>query len=111
MQGPDTPQAPHHEPTAVARGLNLIVVVSNNGSYGTIRLHQQRHFPNRISGTDLSNPNFAALAEAFGARAVRVKSAAEAETLVERAMSQPGPVLIEILSDPDITAESSLRER
>lgn len=97
--------------TAVARCLNLIVVVSNNGSYGTIRLHQQRHFPDRISGTDLSNPNFAALAEAFGARAVRIRTSAEADALVERAMSEPGPVLIEILSEPDITAESSMRER
>ncbi|RYF37179.1 MAG: decarboxylase, partial [Comamonadaceae bacterium] len=97
--------------TAVARGLNLIVVVSNNGSYGTIRLHQQRHFPNRISGTDLSNPDFAALAEAFGARAVRIRNAEDANAAVERAMSGSGPVLIEILSDPDITAESSLRDR
>jgi thiamine pyrophosphate-dependent acetolactate synthase large subunit-like protein len=55
--------------TAVDRGLNLKVIVSNKGSYETIRTHQQRHFPNRVSGTDLSNPNFADLVRALGARA------------------------------------------
>ncbi|MGJ7542379.1 thiamine pyrophosphate-dependent enzyme [Variovorax sp. LT1R16] len=97
--------------TAVERGINLVIVVSNNGSYGTIRLHQQRHFPGRVSGTDLANPNFAALAEAFGARGIRVRTAQEAQALVANAMSTPGPVLIEVCSDPDVTAESSMRNR
>jgi acetolactate synthase-1/2/3 large subunit len=53
--------------TAVARPLNIKIVNSNNQSYGTIRSHQERRFPKRLWGTDLSNPDFGALARAFGA--------------------------------------------
>src|SRR5439155_16727648 len=52
---------------AAARRLDLKIVISNNASYGTIRSHQERAFPNRQYGTDLSNPDFAALARAYGA--------------------------------------------
>ena len=95
--------------TAVARGLDLKVVVSNNGSYGTIRAHQQRHFPQRVSGTDLCNPHFAHLAVAFGARGFRIETAREAEAVVSEAMATPGPVLIEVVSHPDISVDRSLR--
>ncbi|MDP9972215.1 acetolactate synthase-1/2/3 large subunit [Variovorax paradoxus] len=95
--------------TAVDRGLNLRVVVSNNGSYGTIRTHQQRHFPHRISGTDLANPGFAKLAEAFGARGFRIEHSRDAAGIVEQAMSVEGPALIEVCSDPDMSVERSLK--
>jgi acetolactate synthase-1/2/3 large subunit len=95
--------------TAVDRGLKLRVVVSNNGSYGTIRTHQQRHFPHRVSGTDLANPGFAKLAEAFGARGFRIEHARDAAGIVEQAMSVEGPVLIEVCSDPDLSVERSLK--
>lgn len=95
--------------TAVDRKLNLRVVVSNNGSYGTIRTHQQRHFPNRVSGTDLANPGFAKLAEAFGARGFRIEHSKDAAGIVEQAINVKGPVLIEVCSDPDISVERSLK--
>lgn len=95
--------------TAVDRGLNLRIVISNNGSYGTIRTHQQRHFPRRVSGTDLVNPNFSRLAEAFGARAFRVENAKDTVGLVEQAMAVDGPVVIEVCSNPDMSVDRSLR--
>jgi acetolactate synthase-1/2/3 large subunit len=95
--------------TAVDRGLDLKVIVSNNGSYGTIRTHQQRHFPNRVSGTDLSNPNFADLARAFGAKGFRINTAEEVKDTVREAMATVGPALIEICCDPDVSVETSLR--
>ena len=95
--------------TAVDRGLNIRVVVSNNGSYGTIRTHQQRHFPSRVSGTDLANPNFAHLAEAFGARGFRIEHSKDAAEIVERAMATEGPVVIEVCSHPDMSVERSLK--
>ncbi|OWT66374.1 thiamine pyrophosphate-dependent enzyme [Candidimonas nitroreducens] len=96
--------------TAVGRGLNLRVIVSNNGSYGTIRAHQQRHFPNRVSGTDLTNPDFCMLAQAFGAHGFRVAHSGEAQRIVEKAMSVDGPVLIEVRNDPDVSIGSSLKQ-
>ena len=95
--------------TAVDRRLNLKVVVSNNGSYGTIRTHQQRHFPNRVSGTDLANPDFVKLAEAFGARGFRIEHAKDARGIVEQAMKVDGPVLIEVCCEPDVSVERSLK--
>ena len=52
--------------TAVQYGSKPIVIVANNGRYGTIRMHQEKHYPGRVSGTDLANPDFAALARAYG---------------------------------------------
>ncbi|MCV9938421.1 thiamine pyrophosphate-binding protein [Boseaceae bacterium BT-24-1] len=92
---------------ASARGLDLMVVVSNNGSYGTIRSHQERAFPGRVSGTDLANPDFAALGAAFGAKAFRIASAEEARPTVVMAMAERGPVLIEVVCDVRQTLEIS----
>ncbi|WP_447778318.1 thiamine pyrophosphate-dependent enzyme [Variovorax boronicumulans] len=95
--------------TAVDRRLQLRVVISNNGSYGTIRTHQQRHFPSRVSGTDLVNPKFSALAEAFGAHGFRIENAKEAADVVKQAMAVDGPAVIEICCDPDISVDRSLK--
>jgi acetolactate synthase-1/2/3 large subunit len=94
--------------TAVARGVNLKIVVSNNRSYGTIRSHQERAFPDRPYGTDLSNPDFAALARAFGAKGFVVEDAESAPSTVEEAMMAEGPVVIEVRSDVRQTLDKSV---
>lgn len=94
--------------TAVARGANLKIVVSNNRSYGTIRSHQERAFPDRPYGTDLSNPDFAALARAFGAAGFVIEDAESAPSTVAEAMAAKGPVVIEVRSDVRQTLDKSL---
>lgn len=94
--------------TAVARGANLTIVVSNNQSYGTIRSHQERAFPDRPYGTDLSNPDFAALARAFGAKGFIIEDAESAPSTVAEAMTTKGPVVIEVGSDVRQTLDKSL---
>jgi acetolactate synthase-1/2/3 large subunit len=93
---------------AVARRLDLKIVISNNASYGTIRSHQERAFPNRPYGTDLSNPDFAALARAYGAVGYCVSDAGQAAAVVAEAMSAKGPVVIEVRSDVRQSLEKSL---
>jgi acetolactate synthase-1/2/3 large subunit len=94
--------------TAVARQADLKIVISNNNSYGTIRSHQERAFPNRPYGTDLSNPDFAALARAFGAAGYCISNAADAAAIVAEAMSMKGPVLIEVRSDVRQSPDKSI---
>jgi acetolactate synthase-1/2/3 large subunit len=94
--------------TAVARRLNIKIVISNNRSYGTIRTHQEKAFPKRPWGTDLSNPDFAALARAFGAQGYTITNAAQAAEVVAEAMSANGPVVIEVRSDVRQTIDRSL---
>lgn len=81
---------------AVALSLPLLVIVSSNGSYGTIRLHQEKAFPGRRIATDLVNPDFARLAEAFGATGIRVEREAEIESALDRALAVPGPAVIDV---------------
>lgn len=94
--------------TACARGLNVKVFVSNNRSYGTIRTHQQRAFPGRTSGTDLHNPDFAALAVAFGARGYTVDASTDIPSVVAAAVKHQGPALIDIRCDADYSLQKSL---
>jgi acetolactate synthase-1/2/3 large subunit len=94
--------------TAVARRLNIKILISNNRSYGTIRTHQEKAFPKRPWGTDLSNPDFAALARAFGAQGYTITNAAQAAEVVAEAMSANGPVVIEVRSDVRQTIDRSL---
>jgi acetolactate synthase-1/2/3 large subunit len=82
--------------TAIQQGAAPKIFVSNNRSYGTIRLHQERDYPHRTSGTDLANPDFAALARAFGATGLVVESDADVEPGVEAALAAEGPVLVEV---------------
>lgn len=93
---------------AVARRLDLKVVISNNASYGTIRSHQERAFPSRPYGTDLSNPDFVALARAYGAIGYCVSEADRAREIIAAAMSAKGPVIIEVRSDVRQSLEMSL---
>lgn len=85
--------------TAVGRHLPLKIVVANNGSYGTIRSYQERQFPRRVHGTSLHNPDFAALAEAYGAAGYRVADSAQAHDTVARFLSDAGPSVLEVVCD------------
>jgi acetolactate synthase-1/2/3 large subunit len=85
--------------TAAQHGCELIVIVVDNGSYGTIRMHQERAFPQRVSATDLANPDFTALARAFGAWAQRVETTAQFETVLKQAKGLPGIRLIHCAVD------------
>lgn len=81
---------------AVAQRLPLTVIVSSNGSYGTIRLHQEKSFPGRRIATDLVNPDFARLAEAFGAIGITVEHEAQIDGALDRALAAPGPAVIDV---------------
>lgn len=85
--------------TAVGRGLSLKIVVANNGAYGTIRSYQERQFPHRVSGTALHNPDFAALARAYGAGGFCVEQASDAVEQVGRFLAHPGAAVLEVVCD------------
>ena len=85
--------------TAVQYGANLVTIVVDNGSYGTIRAHQERRYPGRISGTDLSNPDFAAYARSFGAWAARVERTADFPAALAAARAADSPALIHLVTD------------
>lgn len=97
--------------TAVQYSIPFIVVVVDNGMLGTIRMHQENHYPARVSATDLSNPDFAALAKAYGGHGERVETTAEFGPALERAMKSGKPAILHCLLDPQaITAARTLDE-
>ena len=97
--------------TAVQEGLAIVVIVVNNGTYGTIRMHQERRFPARVIATDLANPDFAGLARAYGAHGERIEHAAAFPEALQRARTWGGPALIELITDPEaLTPSASLSE-
>ena len=97
--------------TAVQRRLGVIVLILNNGMYGTIRMHQERHHPGRVIGTDLHNPDFAALARAYGAHGEIVERTAEFAPAFQRAQAAGGPAILELRIDPEaLTIRQSLSE-
>ncbi len=85
--------------TAVQYGCDMLVVLVDNGSYGTIRMHQEREFPKRISGTTLHNPDFAALAIAYGGWARRVETTAEFNAALAEAKDRKGLRLLHLIID------------
>lgn len=85
---------------ACEHGANLIVLISNNGMYGTIRLHQQKRYPGRPSGTSLRNPDFAALARSYGAFGATVTKNAEFEETFAEARAAGRPAIIDLRMDP-----------
>ncbi|MEP9371858.1 thiamine pyrophosphate-binding protein [Mesorhizobium sp. KR1-2] len=87
--------------TAVQYDLPIIVVVVNNGIYGTIRMHQEREYPGRVEGTDLRNPDFAALARAYGGHGETVETTDAFAPAFERAKASGKPAIIEIKLDPE----------
>jgi len=86
--------------TAMHKGAKPIILVCNNGVYGTIRMHQQREYPGRGSATSLTNPDFVKMGESYGAYAARVCDADEFPSVWEKALAHDGPSLIEIVMDP-----------
>jgi acetolactate synthase I/II/III large subunit len=100
--------------TAVQHGGKSIVVLLNNGMYGTIRMHQEREFPRHVSGSELANPDFAALASAYGYAGVRITRTAEFEPELIAALERPQGTLIEVMLEPEVITTratlSSIRE-
>jgi acetolactate synthase-1/2/3 large subunit len=101
--------------TAVQHRLEVVVLVVNNGRYGTIRMHQERAYPGRVIGTELQNPDFAALARAYGAAGEPVADTAAFPAAFERALAAGRPALLDLRVDPGTIAPglelSALRRR
>jgi len=87
--------------TAMQYGAPVIVVILNNGIYGTIRMHQEREYPGRVSGTTLKNPDFAALARAYGGHGETVERTEEFAGAFERARASGLPAIIDVKLDPE----------
>ena len=92
---------PQELATAAQYGARLLVLIVNNGMYGTIRMHQERRFPGRVSATDLAGPDFVALAQSFGAWAERVETTDAFAAAFERARGAKGSAVLELRVDPN----------
>jgi acetolactate synthase-1/2/3 large subunit len=88
--------------TAVQHGARSIIVLLNNGMYGTIRMHQEREYPQHVSGSQLQNPDFAALARAYGYEGVRITRTEEFEVQLVAALARSQGTLIEVMLDPEV---------
>jgi len=87
--------------TARQYGANVVVIVCNNGQYGTIRMHQEKTYPGRVSGTQLFNPDYAALVQAYGGHGECVRATEEFAPALDRALNAGVPAVIELVLDPD----------
>ncbi len=97
--------------TAVQYGAKTIVLLLNNGMYGTIRMHQEREYPGRVAGTTLQNPDFAGLARAYGYVGVRIERSADFESELVAALARAEGTLIEVILEPElISTRVSLSE-
>jgi acetolactate synthase I/II/III large subunit len=85
----------------------LISIIVDNGSYGTIRMHQEREYPGRVSGSDLFNPDFAALARAYGWAAERVDATGDFEPAFARALESGRPTLLHLKLEADVSTSRS----
>ena len=95
--------------TAVQYDLPIVVLIIDNGMYGTIRMHQEKHYPGRISATQLRNPDFAAYARAFGGHGERVETTEQFGPAFERAVASGKPAILHCLIDPEaITATTTI---
>jgi acetolactate synthase-1/2/3 large subunit len=92
--------------TAVQYDLPIIVCVIDNRMYGTIRMHQERHYPGRVSATDLRNPDFAAYARAFGGHGERVERTDDFAPAFERAVASGRPAIIHVILSPEALTPS-----
>jgi acetolactate synthase I/II/III large subunit len=88
--------------TAAQVGAKSIVLLLNNGMFGTIRMHQEREYPQNVSGTQLANPDFAGLARAYGYAGVRITHTHEFEAELLAALARPQGTLIEVTLDPEV---------
>jgi acetolactate synthase-1/2/3 large subunit len=97
--------------TAVQYALPIVTVIANNAMYGTIRMHQEREYPNRVIGTTLVNPDFAAYARSFGAEGFTVAETREFEPVFAQALEARKPVVIDLKLDPEaISVRKTLTE-
>ncbi|WP_341486361.1 thiamine pyrophosphate-binding protein [Pararhizobium sp. A13] len=97
--------------TAMQYDARVIFLVINNGMYGTIRMHQERSYPGRVSGTQLTNPDFAALARSYGLHGETIEATADFAPAFERCEASGKPALIEIRIDPEaLTPKMSLTQ-
>ena len=87
--------------TAVRYKLPFVTMIVNNGMYGTIRMHQETHYPGRVFGTDLVNPDFAALAKAYGAFGETVTRTEDFAAAFARARAFAGPAILDLKVDPE----------
>lgn len=101
--------------TAVQYAVPVVILLVNNGMYGTIRMHQEREYPGRECATALSNPDFVALAQAYGAYAERVETTEQFPGALDRAIEAQRPAVLELMLDPEAIAParslSELRDR
>jgi acetolactate synthase-1/2/3 large subunit len=101
--------------TVKRHDLAIVFIVFNNGMYGTIRMHQEMHYPGRPIGTDLCNPDFVRYAQSFGLQAERVARTEEFAPALQRALAAGGAALIELAIEPEILTPratlSELREK
>ncbi len=88
--------------TAAQFGGKSIVVLLNNGMYGTIRMHQEREYPAHVHGTQLANPDFVKLAQAYGYAGVRITRTAQFEAALLAALERKEGTLIEVVLDPEV---------
>jgi acetolactate synthase-1/2/3 large subunit len=97
--------------TAAMYKADVLVVVVDNGAYGTIRMHQERDYPERVSGTRLDNPDFAALAKAYSGWGVRVEKTADFAPALAQAMKRKGIRLIHCVTDVEhITNATTIKD-
>jgi acetolactate synthase-1/2/3 large subunit len=95
--------------TAVQYDLPIIVIVIDNGMYGTIRMHQEREYPGRVSATALRNPDFVAYAQAFGGFGVKVETTADFPAAFDAAVKSGKPSILHVKIDPEaITPTATL---
>jgi acetolactate synthase-1/2/3 large subunit len=100
---------PQELATAAQYGAKVLYIVVNNGIYGTIRMHQEREYPARVVGTDIVNPDFVALAKAYGLFATRVETNDDFAAALEAALLSPGGALIEVVTEAEaISVRSSI---
>ena len=97
--------------TAVQYDLPIIVVLVDNGMYGTIRMHQEKHYPGRVSATALKNPDFADYARAFGGHGERVETSEQFGPAFERALASGKPAILHCLIDPETISPSTTLAR
>ena len=93
--------------TAAQFGAKSIVLLLNNGMFGTIRMHQEREYPQNISGTQLSNPDFVGLARAYGYAGVRITHTHEFEAELLAALARSQGTVIEVILDPEVISTRS----
>jgi acetolactate synthase-1/2/3 large subunit len=92
--------AGHELATAVQYDAPIVVVILNNGMYGTIRMHQEKHYPGRVSGTEIQNPHFAAYARSFGCVGEIVENTEQFAPAMERCLASGKPAVIDVKMDP-----------